>query len=115
MRLIKFIHARNASVFKSLLFSANARISLGVTDEIGASALTIAAERNSVSTVLALLRAGASVNLRYMDMTPLLIAALNDHLAVTEALMRAGAAIDQAEANWATPLCIASKQATSRW
>ncbi len=107
--MIKCVRARDAVAWKGLLSTANARISLGVTDVLGFSALAGAAALNSVSMVVALLRAGASANLLVCgSMTPLYIAAQEGHRAVVEALVRAGVTVDQANANGLTPLYVAS-------
>ena len=110
VHLIDCVCARNAATFKGLLSTANSRISLGVTDAHGVSALARAAELNSVSMVVALLRAGASANLPYKGMTPLYIAAKEGNLVVVEALVKAGAAVDQAEADGWTPLLVAAQE-----
>ncbi len=113
VQLIKCVRARNAATIKGLLSTANTHILyiyLGVKDELGASALGIAVNLNTVSMVLALMRAGASANLLCKGMAPLYIAAQDGHLWVVKALVRAGAAVDQAVADGATPLYIAAEE-----
>jgi hypothetical protein len=53
VRLIKCARAKNSATFKGLLSTANACIFLGMTYELGASALAMAAVLNSIRMVLA--------------------------------------------------------------
>jgi ankyrin repeat protein len=88
---------------------ANKAIGGAFTDMLMCTPLTMAALRGNVAAIMALLGAGAEVDLPMArGVTPLHVAANCGQLAAVTALLRAGACVNEAADNGSTPSSVAS-------
>ena len=103
-------HGSVRVVHALLSADAGAHVDMGCTEH-GSSPLMVAASLGHVELeLLALLSAGARVNLVRSSTTPLWVASLNGHLEVVRALLSAGALVNLVKADTgASPLYAASQ------
>ena len=107
-RLRSAANAGNLEIVKNILNSKLYDVNPNAADEMGRTALHMAAAKGSTDIVTALLEAGASPNRKdSLGNTPLHLAACTNHFTVVTRLLRAGTDISQLDNHGRNPLQLA--------